>query len=95
MAYLDSRGLAYEVRDYLKSPLSLDELRLLARRLGRPVGEWTREKLGSDLELALLEIAAHPEHLQRPIVVAGDRAVVARDLLALQAWRDDETAVSG
>ena len=87
-ALLDARGRAYAERRYLEQPLSREELGELARRLARPVREWTRthEPAFAQLDLAaeapdatLLDaIARHPELLERPVLVRGARAVVGR-----------------
>lgn len=83
---LQERGLEVEVRDYQKAPLSLDELRILHKRLGLPVAQWIRweeddakgvDRSASDHEL-LRELAAAPKMLQRPILVHGDKALVGR-----------------
>ncbi|MDN3920747.1 arsenate reductase (glutaredoxin) [Roseateles violae] len=89
LALLQARGLEPEVIDYLQTPPSVERLLELQRRLRRPAremlrsGEETYAELGLDEpaldEAALLAaVAAHPVLLQRPIVVNGDRAVIAR-----------------
>jgi arsenate reductase len=88
LALLDERGAPFELRLYLENPLSRAELTELRRRLGRPAREWTRRGeaafaaagLGpeSDDASVLDAIAAHPELLERPILVQGERAVVGR-----------------
>jgi arsenate reductase len=85
---LESRGVDFTERRYLDEPLDRAELEELAGRLGRPIGEWVRRKekaftgagLGVDSdEGALLDaVAAHPILMERPILVAGDRARVGR-----------------
>jgi arsenate reductase len=85
---LEARGVGFELRLYLEDPLSRAELAELRRRLGRPAREWARRGepafsaagLGpeSDDDAVLGAIAAHPELLERPILVRGDRAVVGR-----------------
>ena len=85
---LEERGARFELRLYLEEPLSLAELFDLRRRLDRPAREWARRGepahsaagLGPDSDDAavLAAIAAHPELLERPILVCGDRAVVGR-----------------
>lgn len=86
LTLLDSHNLPYRVRDYLKSPLDLNELRRLADRLQRPPQDWMRERVEGDAEQQLQAIAERPELLQRPIVIQGDRALVARALPELEAW---------
>lgn len=85
---LEERGASFELRLYLEDPLSGAELTELRRRLGRPALEWTRRGepafsaagLGPESrEDAVLDaIAQHPELLERPILVRGERAVVGR-----------------
>jgi arsenate reductase len=85
---LEERGARFELRLYLEDPLSRAELGELRRRLGRPALEWARRGepafstagLGeaSDDAAVLDAIAEHPELLERPILVSGNRAVVGR-----------------
>jgi len=87
-ALLEERGAPFELRLYLEDPLSRDELAELRRRLGRPAREWVRRSeaafsaagLGPESgdDPVLDAIAQHPELLERPILVRGDRAVVGR-----------------
>ncbi len=86
LAFLEERGVRTTVREYLKDPLSVDELRELARKLDVPLKSWTREPVSENLEEALVEIASRPEILQRPIVMDGERATVARSLPEFEAW---------
>ncbi len=87
-ALLEEAGVDFTVREYLKDPLGAAELADLHARLGRPVAEWTRfgedeakdagvTKASSDAEL-LAAMAAHPKLMERPILIAGDGAVVGR-----------------
>jgi len=84
LALLIERGLRPEVIEYLNTPPSLVDLQILQQRLGLPARDMLRN--GEDdftqlglTETALLEaIAQQPKLLQRPIVVNGTRAVIAR-----------------
>jgi len=89
LALLTEQGHVPEVIEYLKSPPSIGELTKLAGRLGGDVRalartgdlEWSRTGLDADTagdEEILAAIAAHPQLLQRPVVVRGDRAVIGR-----------------
>ena len=85
---LRERGVEADLVRYLDTPPTVDELRLLMKRLGiedpremMRTGEAVYAELG--LESAspdrLLEaITEHPILLERPILVVGDRAVIAR-----------------
>jgi arsenate reductase len=87
-ALLEERGETFALRLYLEDPLSRAELAELRRRLDRPAREWVRRGepafaaagLGpeSDDRAVLDAIAKHPELLERPILVRGERAVVGR-----------------
>jgi arsenate reductase len=85
---LTEQGVEHESVNYLEHPLSADELKKLLRRAGlKPTDvlrtkepayrEFVAGKNLNDEELLKL-IATHPELLQRPIVVRGDEAVLAR-----------------
>lgn len=88
VALLEERGVAVEVRLYLEQPLSLAELREVQRRLGLPVRDWVRRGeaayaaagLGSDStdEELLAAMAAHPELMERPILITPHAAAVGR-----------------
>lgn len=86
LALLEERGLEHEVRRYLEQPLSVDELRILRKRLGRPPVEWIRwnedearalDKEAPEQEL-IHALATHPRIMERPILIKDDDAVVGR-----------------
>ncbi|MGH8226236.1 MAG: arsenate reductase (glutaredoxin) [Gammaproteobacteria bacterium] len=89
LALLQERGAEVKVIEYLKMPPDAAALRKLLKRLGlnaRDVlrkGEAPYRELGlgrdsiTDAEL-VAAIADHPILLERPIAVAGERAVVGR-----------------
>lgn len=71
--------------DYIIDPLSASQIRELLTKAGlRPRDVVRMKEPGArqlpleDDEAVLAALAAHPELLQRPIVVRGDRAVLAR-----------------
>ena len=82
--------MEFETVHYLETPLSVSELKALLRRAGLRPEEVMRMKepaykrcvAGKNLrdEELLQVMAAHPELLQRPIVVKADKAVLARPL---------------
>lgn len=85
---MTERGVEYESVNYLEHPLSVEELKQLLQRAGLTPHDVLRTKEPSYRELVaaknldneeLLKImAAHPDLLQRPIVVSGNKAVLAR-----------------
>ncbi|MDC8770663.1 arsenate reductase (glutaredoxin) [Roseateles albus] len=97
LSLLQAGGHTVEVIEYLKASLSLAELSELQRKLGLPARDMLRSNedeyaaLGlarpdlSEAEL-LAALAAHPQLLQRPIVVAGEKALIARPPEQLAAW---------
>ena len=93
--FTQAKGLALEIIDYQKTPLSLDQLHQLHRQLGGAVRDMVRtnEEEYAALNLALADDAAllaalanHPRLLQRPVVVFGERALIARPPELLPAW---------
>lgn len=85
---LRQREVPLEVVEYLKTPLTLEELRALRKKLGLPPSAWVRrgekeyKAAGlsdqSSEEEILEAMAKHPILMERPIVVRGKRAVVGR-----------------
>ena len=86
---LEARGLTPTVVRYLDTPPSADELRTLLGKLGIPArqllrsGEDEYKALGladsnlSDEQL-IAAMASHPKLIERPILIAGERAVIGR-----------------
>lgn len=93
LALLQERGAEVEVRRYLEDAPSVAELRAVLAQLGgtpiammRP-GEARFKELGlireSDPETLIAAMAAHPILIERPIAIAGNRAVIGRPPEAL------------
>lgn len=88
LALLQERGRQPEVVEYLKTPPTKEELRALLAKLGMRPEELVRK--GEDIYKArfkdrslsdeqwLEALAAHPILMERPVLVAGGRAVVGR-----------------
>jgi arsenate reductase len=89
-ALLDEAGVGYEVVEYLKAPPTRAELERLLSILQDPpaalvrTGEPAFRELGVD-RAALADPAAvvdllveHSQLMERPVLVAGDRAVIGR-----------------
>jgi arsenate reductase (glutaredoxin) len=82
---LSERGIDFQRVDYIIDPLSASQIRELLIKAGlRPRDVVRMKEPGArrlpldDDEAVLAALAAHPELLQRPIVVRGNRAVLAR-----------------
>lgn len=87
-ALLKDRGIDFERINYIIDPPSVPELQELLYKLQLPPRALLRSKereyreLGLDGDVSddviLAAIATYPALLQRPIVVHGERAVIAR-----------------
>ncbi|TDC60498.1 arsenate reductase family protein [Actinomadura sp. GC306] len=87
---LDEAGVAYTERRYLDEPPTAEELDAVLTRIGAEPWDVARlnEPVAKELGLKEMErdrarwieiMAANPVLIQRPIVVTGEGAVVARD----------------
>lgn len=90
LGLLGARGTEYGLVEYLVAPPDRAELDALVAKLDGPAADLVRTSdpafgaLGLDpgdyttaVEVAAL-LAEHPELMQRPVVVRGDRAIIAR-----------------
>lgn len=83
-----STGMEPEIIEYLKVQLTASELENIVEMLGIPASDLIRKNEaefkenyhGKELSEAeaIEAMVAHPKLIQRPIVVSGDRAVIAR-----------------
>lgn len=85
---MTEKGVAFEAVNYLEQPLTAAELKRLLRSAGMKPAEALRtnepayrefvagKKLSDDELIRLM--AEHPEMIQRPLVVRGGKAVLAR-----------------
>jgi len=81
-------GVEVDVVRYLDSPPDEATLRSIIAKLDDPVADLVRTEKWSELGVTAADVAsedavvatlvAHPQLLQRPIVVVGDRAVIGR-----------------
>jgi arsenate reductase len=90
-ALLDERGVEYESIDYHVTGIEGGELRELLRKVGCGPREVLRmrEPLVGELGLdgpsvpddeLIAQMSKHPSLLQRPVVVRGDQALLARPI---------------
>ena len=86
---LRERGAQFDVIEYLKEPLDRKTLARIVELLPDPPEDLIRkdgnfERLGLDPnrcktnEEAIELLLEHPELMQRPVLVAGDRALICR-----------------
>ncbi|WP_278940852.1 MULTISPECIES: arsenate reductase (glutaredoxin) [Pseudomonas] len=86
---LEARGLAPTVVRYLDTPLEATQLRSLLGKLGLSARQLLRSGEDEYKALNLVDaslseeqliaaMAAHPKLIERPILVAGDKAVIGR-----------------
>jgi arsenate reductase len=96
VARLRDAGADFETVDYYEKPLTRPMLRQILSRLDVPVRDAVRwdEPVARKLELKKRDLtddelvnlmAKHPDLIQRPIVVSGERAVLARPAEKLDA----------
>jgi len=86
---LRAKGVEPAIIEYLKTPPSAAEIERVARLMGKPARHFLRAKEPLAKELGLLDagttqeaivagMARHPILIERPIVIAGERAVLGR-----------------
>ncbi|GAA4225550.1 arsenate reductase (glutaredoxin) [Sagittula marina] len=88
LALLEARGAQVVVRRYLEDAPGADELRGLRALLGVPVIEMMRPKEAAfkemglskdaDDETLLAAMAQEPKLIERPVLIAGRKAVIGR-----------------
>jgi len=87
--YLKDKNIEFEVVEYLKKDISLDELREVLSRLNMKPSDLVRKKEAIYKELGLKDaseeellsaMVQNPKLIERPIVDNGKVAVVARPL---------------
>ena len=89
LALLEERGVPVDVVEYLKAPLDRKTFERFLDLLPDPPADLVRKdkrfkELGLDPDAYTTRqqvvgvLLAHPELMQRPVIVRGDRAVLAR-----------------
>lgn len=85
---LESKGLQYHTRHYMQELPDIAVLKAVLQKLGIPASEWVRrkepvyrelfrDKNPSDDEL-LQAMTRHPQLIERPVIIKGNKAVIAR-----------------
>ena len=89
MLLLNKRKVNYTLIEYLKNPLSVDDVLLLSKKLGLDPGRFVRKNEKDFKENNLIKfiydnnktadcISKFPKIMERPILVKGDKAVIGR-----------------
>jgi arsenate reductase len=93
---LKKHGIQPKIREYLKEPLSSEELRKLVKKLNIKPIDWIRQKenifkekykgrLLTD-EQWIEALAENPILMERPVIEYGESAIIARDEMVLEEW---------
>lgn len=87
LALLEEHTDEFEIVEYLKNPLNIDDLKALSKKLGKAPSEFYRSKesiiqdeninVSSD-DKVLEAMVKYPKLMERPIVISGDRAIIGR-----------------
>jgi arsenate reductase len=96
LALLNQRGVNFDLIEYLKTPPSRSALEGIIAILEGPVADLVRkDKRFEELKLnpadyttpesVIALLLEHPELMQRPIVIRGGRAIIARPAEKLDA----------
>jgi arsenate reductase len=86
---LQEQGIEPEIIEYLKTPPSADELNIILKKLGMEPRELMRKNEAEykvsglndetlDREALINGMVSHPILIERPIVVANDKAAIGR-----------------
>ena len=87
ISLLEDKGFKFTIREYLEDPLNEKELKELMLKAQFEIKELIRSKeakefgvnLGEASDINLLKsIAKYPKIMQRPVVIKGKKAVIAR-----------------
>lgn len=95
LAFLKGKGVEVRVVEYLKEPLSKEELKSLIAILQGPISALVRtkedlyQKLKFDIEskeLVAKYLEEYPQLMERPIVIKGSLAIIARPTSVLEGF---------
>lgn len=86
--YLEDKGLTFEQRLYMNEAPTKAELKDVLNKLGISAKDWARSKEAIYKELftgknpsendILEAMIAHPQIIERPVIIKGNKAVIAR-----------------
>ncbi len=95
LAFLQQKGVDFQVKNYLETPPTASEIMAILQKLGYRPRQLLRTKETEYLQFGLdnatltdeqiiAVMAECPKLIERPIVVTADRAIVARPTELLQ-----------
>jgi arsenate reductase (glutaredoxin) len=90
LAFITESKIPFEIIKYLENPLTVDDIKVLLKKLNLKPIDLVRQKeviwienykAKSMTDSAVLKaIAQHPILMQRPIVIDGEAAVIGREI---------------
>ncbi|MDO4881227.1 MAG: arsenate reductase (glutaredoxin) [Capnocytophaga sp.] len=95
LALLTEKNAKVEIIDYLKNPPSITEIKDILRKLNIPAMElvrkneplWKENKKENMTEEEIIELLHNfPKLIERPIVIDGDKAIIARPPERILEW---------
>ena len=94
LAFTSKTEVPFEIINYLENPLSVDDLKILIKKLKIKPIELVRQKEAIWIEkykdkpmtnTAIIKaLAKFPLLIQRPILVDGDKAIIGREIEVLE-----------
>ena len=95
LAFIEKTVPAFEIINYLQTPPTFEELKLIIEKLSiKPLALvrqkeniWVENYKNKDLsdDEIIQALNANPVLIERPIVIKGDQAVIARPIEKMQA----------
>jgi arsenate reductase len=90
LLFTTENDVPFEIINYLENPLTVDELKVLIKKLKvKPIElvrqkepiwiEKYRDKKMTNTQI-IKALAKHPILMQRPIVIDGERAIIGREI---------------
>ncbi len=99
LKFLEEKGVDMEVVKYLDTPHTKEEIKEILQKLGISARELMRTKEAIYKELGLKDVddeeklieamVEHPKLIERPIIIKGDKAVIARPIENLEKLLED------
>lgn len=92
---LEEKGIPFQVRSYMQEKPDTAELKSVLKKLGLKAADWVRKKESIYGELfgdrapaeeeLLQAMSEYPQLIERPVVIKGNKALIARPAELLDA----------